>query len=426
MESVKRGSRALLVDLYSVVEKCFLQESEAFTYKTLEVLGPEHEFSVVNDELEALPIVDKIIKDFHGRVVNFVEQQRFTFGKELQLHVMEFKPNAPFKSPVEFEETMQGGVLAIEDFLQRRFHARLLGTGMHPLLKLGETGIWPHRHRQIYEAYSKIFNLKRHGWLNIQSFHLNLPYSNEESALLLCNTLANMCPYLSAISSSSPIYEGRLGDRVDNRLYFYKQNQKEVPSVTGDVIPEYISSFSQYKTNIIGKYSDDLSKAGADKLILNKEWVNSRGVIFRFDRKAVEIRIMDEQECIKSDVALSCFIRAALRGLMNQEPEFLPHTVLVQDLNAIVINGLGASVHHPHGETARRVCEYYYDLAKENATADEKKYLSIVKRRIECGNLSEILRERVEKKSQRMDLREVIIDTYLELAENLARNQPYF
>jgi gamma-glutamyl:cysteine ligase YbdK (ATP-grasp superfamily) len=415
----------LIVALYSIVENSF-SKSGAFTYKTLEVLGPEHEFSIVNVELEALPIVDKIIKDFHGRVVNFVEQPSFTFGKELQLHVMEFKSNAPFKTPVEFEGTMQEAVLTIQDFLQRKFHAHLLGTGMHPLLELDETGIWPHRHRQIYEAYSKIFDLRRHGWLNIQSFHLNLPYSDEESGILLHNTLANICPYLCAISASSPIYEGRLGDGVDNRLYFYTQNQKEIPSVTGDVIPEYTSSFSQYKTNIIGKYSDDLSKAGADKLVLNKEWVNSRGVIFRFDRRAIEIRIMDEQECIKSDVALSCFIRAALRGLMNQDPEFLPHTVLVQDLNAIMMNGLSASVHHPHGETARRVCEYYYNIALGNATADEKKYLPIIQRRIECGNLSEILRERVEKKSQRTDLREAIIDTYSELAESLAKNQPYF
>jgi gamma-glutamyl:cysteine ligase YbdK (ATP-grasp superfamily) len=396
-------------------------------YKTLEVLGPEHEFSIVNDELEALPIVDKIIKDFHGRVANFVKQPSFIFGKELQLHVMEFKPNAPFKTPVEFEETMQKGILTIQDFLQREFHAHLLGAGMHPLLKLNETGIWPHRHRQIYEAYSKIFNLRRHGWLNIQSFHLNLPYSNEEDAILLNNTLANICPYLSAISASSPIYEGKLGEAVDNRLCFYAQNQKEIPSVTGDVIPEYISSFSQYKTNIIGKYSDDLAKAGADKLILNKEWVNSRGVIFRFDRKAIEIRIMDEQECIKSDVALSCFIRATLRGLMKQDPEFLPHKLLVQDLKAIIMDGLSAAVHHPHGETANRVCEYYYhNLALKNATADEKKYLPIILKRIESGNLSEILRDRVKKKSKRTELKEAIIDTYSELAESLAKNQPYF
>ena len=111
---------------------------------------------------------------------------------------------------------------------------------------------------------------------------------------------------------------------------------------------------------------------------------------------------------------------------MNQDPELLPHTVLVQDLSAIMMNGLNASVHHPHGDTARRVCEYYYNLALENATADEKKYLPIIQKRIECGNLSEILRERVLKKSHRTDLKEAIIDTYSELAESLAKNQPYF
>ena len=42
---------------------------------------------------------------------------------------------------------------------------------------------------------------------------------------------------------------------------------------------------------------------------------------------------MDEQECVKSDVALSCFIRAALRGLIAKKAELLPHDVLVKDLN---------------------------------------------------------------------------------------------
>ena len=392
----------------------------------MEVLGPEHEFALVNDELEALPVVDKVIKCFHGRVVNSVELPKFTFGKELQLHVMEFKANSPFESPVEFEETMQEAVLMMQDFLERRFRARLLGTGMHPLLKLDETGIWPHRHRQIYDAYSRVFDLRRHGWLNIQSFHLNLPYSDESSAMVLNNTLANLCPYLSAISASSPVYEGRLHEAVDNRLRLYWENQKEIPSVTGDIIPEYVSSFSQYSKDVIGRYSNDLAKAGADKLILNKEWVNSRGVIFRFDRKAIEIRVMDEQECIKSDVALSCFIRATLRGLMNREPEFLPHHVLVQDLKGVIANGLDAKVHHPHGKSARRVCEYYYNLAQANALEDEKKYLSTVRRRIEFGNLSDILRERVVKRSQRTSFKEAVVDVYSKLADNLAKNQPYF
>ena len=84
----------------------------------------------------------------------------------------------------------------------------------------------------------------------------------------------------------------------------------------------------------------DLESAGADKTLLHREWVNSRGVIFRFDRCALEVRVMDEQECVKSDVALACFVRAALRGLIASNAELLPHDVLVKDLNAVIKDGL--------------------------------------------------------------------------------------
>jgi hemerythrin-like domain-containing protein len=62
----------------------------------------------------------------------------------------------------------------------------------------------------------------------------------------------------------------------------------------------------------------------------------------------------------------------------------------------------------------------------ENATRDEKEYLPIIRRRIELGNLSEILRERVEEKSRGTDFKEAIIEVYSELAQSLERNRPYF
>ena len=389
-------------------------------------MGPEHEFSLVNEELKVLPIVDKVIKDFYGRIVNFVELSDFTFGKELQLHVMEIKANAPFKSPELFEDTIQDAVATLLDFLGKKYHASLLGTGMHPLLRLDETSVWSHRHRKIYQECSKIFNLKQHGWLNIQSFHLNLPYSKEANGVLQHNLLANLCAYLPAISASSPICEGTISPNVDNRLHFYKLNQREVPSITGDIIPEPVSSFAQYREDIIRRYSQDLAKAGAGKAILFKEWVNSRGVIFRFDRSALEVRVMDEQECIKSDVALSCFIRAALRGLMAEKTEPLPHKLLVKDFNAVIAKGLNAKVLHPNGETARQVCRYLFTLASENADDAEKKYLWVIQKRIDNGNLSELIRERILRKAQRTDFKEAVLSVYSTLINCLANNQPYF
>ena len=388
-------------------------------------MGPEHEFSLVNQELKPLPISDKIIKCYHGKIINFVELPSFTFGKEMQLHVMELKANCPFKSPTEFEETMQNGVTTLNGIVKKQ-NAKLLGTGMHPLLQLKDTGIWPHYHKKIYREFAKFFNLNQHGWVNIQSFHLNLPYQTEDDAIQIHNQLANLSTYLPAITASSPIYEGKAGQDIDMRLQFYKINQKEIPTIAAEVIPDYASSFSQYKRGVIGRYSQDLAAAGANKTLQNREWVNSRGVIFRFDRRALEIRIMDEQECIKSDVALSSFIRAALRGMLAMKAELLPHDLLIKDFGRVVKEGLNAFVSSPNGKTARQVCQNYLKLAYEFAEEDEKKYLWIIKKRLENGSLSEIIRNRVLKRSEKTDFHEAVVNVYSTLIKCLSDNEPYF
>jgi len=389
------------------------------------VLGPEHEFSLVNQELKVLPVADKIMKAYCGKIINFIELPSFTFGKEMQLHVMEVKANSPFKSPVQFEETMQNGVSTLSQIVNKQ-GALLLGTGMHPLLKLEDTAIWSHYHRKIYHEYAKIFNLNQHGWLNIQSFHLNFPYQKEADGIQTHNLLANLCAYLPAIAASSPIYEGKAGPDVDNRLQFYKINQREIPSVAGEVIPEYADSFSQYKHGVIGRYTEDLAKAGAGKTLLTREWVNSRGVIFRFDRSALEVRVMDEQECVKSDVALSCFIRATLRGLIALKAELLPHDLLIKDFNAVVKDGLKAHVLNPDGKTARQVCQRYFNLAYEYADEHEKRYLWIIRKRLENGSLSELIRNRVLRRAEKTDFNQAVINVYSTLIKCLSDNEPYF
>jgi len=379
----------------------------------------------VDENLHPLPIVDKVIKSLYGRVVNYVRLSKFTLGKELQSHVAEFKANTPFHSPKVFEETMHEAVVRVSDFLKKRYGAHLLGLGMHPFIRLDDVKVWSHRDRQIYVALSRVFNLAQHGWLNIQSFQLNLPYSDERRAVTLHNALANILPYIPAVSASSPIYESKIGKFVDNRLHFYQINQKEVPSIAGDIVPEYVNSFEEYEKVTIERYSQDLMRANAPKCILYKEWLNSRGAVFRFDRRAIEIRIMDEQECIKSDVALSCFIRASLRGFIRENEQHLPHSLLAEDLRAVIKDGLDAKVQHPKGPTARDVCRYFHKIAEENASKEEKQYLRIVKKRIENGNLSNLILRDVMKKSQKNSFEEAVLNVYSSTTRNLVENKPY-
>jgi gamma-glutamyl:cysteine ligase YbdK (ATP-grasp superfamily) len=397
------------------VEKC--------VYKKLEAIGPEHEFSVVSEEMKPMPIVEEIINEYYGRFRSPLCLPNFAIRREFPLHLVEIKARNPFLSPELFEESMQTAVKSFLDFIDKKYKAQILGTGMHPLLHLEETDTRPND--KIAQEFTKIFPLKRHGWLNIQSFQLNISYSTEEEAVSLHNALVNLCAYLPAISAASPICEGQLTPYDDFRLYNYKIKCLEIPSITGDVVPEYISSISQFKSEVYERYITDLSTSGASVADFT-DYINQRMVVFKSARKAIEIRVMDEQECIKSDVALSCFIRSTIRGLLASNNELIPHKLLVNDYNSIIKNGLEAEVLNPLGKTARRVCESFLNLASEYADEEESKYLWIIEKRIKEGNLSNLIRKRVVNRAQKTTSYEAVVSVYSELAKCTSNNQPYF
>jgi hypothetical protein len=134
---------------------------------------------------------------------------------------------------------------------------------------------------------------------------------------------------------------------------------------------------------------------------------------------------MDEQECIKSDVALACFVRASLRGLIASNAELFPHDLLVKDFNAVVKDGLNARVSNPNGKTARQVCKHFFDLTQKYANDDEKEYLWLVAKRIEEGSLSERIRANVLRRAQKTDFHQAIVDVYSTLIKCLSDNEIY-
>lgn len=364
------------------------------------MLGPEHEFSINNELFEPQPIADKLIKKIRGRVANEAKLKAAVVGKELQKHVIELKPRKPFESLGEFEETMQMGV---EELLSYLDGYKLLGLGMHPLLDLKNAFVWDHRDRKIYEAYDRLFNIRQHGWLNIQSFQLNLSYKNEREAIELHNKLRLLIPFLVAIASSSPICEGKRFF-VDSRIYFYRINQINMPAICNDVIPEKVGSFDEYKA-ILEKIYTELKAKNA--LILCAEWVNSRGVIIRFTRKCLEIKAMDEQECIKSDVAITAFISSVLRCNLDE----LGEIELKAKLEEAMKNGT-----RNLKEDLRKLVKKAY----ESADGEEKKYIRIVEQRVENGSLGERILENLKEFTK-----EEIIRVCERLSKCLERNEVF-
>jgi carboxylate-amine ligase len=157
-------------------------------------------------------------------------------------------------------------------------------------------------------------------------------------------------PILPALCASSPILEGKLTGMMDTRLKYYKENQKRIPTIAGQIIPEPIFSQRKYETDIHDQIKKDIAPFDPES-ILDPIWVNSRGAIARFDRGAIEIRVMDVQECPSADMAIQSLVIAALRSLVNEdnfsydEQREASTEILVGTFNDTMINGMQTEIY---------------------------------------------------------------------------------
>ncbi|MCA9056823.1 MAG: hypothetical protein KDA75_23530, partial [Planctomycetaceae bacterium] len=116
------------------------------------------------------------------------------------------------------------------------------------------------------------------------------------------------------LAASSPLVEERNTGIADNRLAFYRTNAKRIPSVTGAVVPEPVFTREVYERDLLGGLYRDIAPFDPDGL-LQEEWLNARGAIARFDRMAIEIRVLDVQECPSADLAIVALTTAVVKAL---------------------------------------------------------------------------------------------------------------
>ena len=191
-------------------------------------IGTEHEFSVNDQNFNPQPVSDQIIKKICGRVENEILFGDVKLGKELQKTVLEFIPRRPGNDLAPLEHQLCHGIQKFTTIFGDTY--RLLGLGMHPTLTLDKTAVWDYDEGEYYDVYDRLFNIRQHGWLNIQALQINLSYTGERDMIDLYNRIRVLLPYLVAVTASSPVVEGRLTGNADNRLIFYQENQKEIHS----------------------------------------------------------------------------------------------------------------------------------------------------------------------------------------------------
>lgn len=285
--------------------------------------GVELEYMIVDSAtLSVLPVSDQILKTAAGSIVSEVELGKINWSNELVLHVIELKTNGPAGSLDGLPGLFQRHVTKVNAFLEP-LGGRLMPGGMHPWMDpLRETRLWPHEFNPVYDTYDRIFDCRGHGWSNLQSLHLNLPFCGDDEFGRLHAAVRLLLPILPALAASSPVLDGRPNGILDNRLERYRRNQARVPSIAGDIIPEPVFDKESYHREILARIYRDVAPFDPEGIIQH-EWLNSRGAIARFERSTVEIRLLDVQECPLADLAICWLIVEVLKRLVDEQ--WLPY-----------------------------------------------------------------------------------------------------
>ena len=302
------------------------------------------------DSLSVAPGADTLLAAAAGEVTAEYARGDFAWNNELARHVIEFKTNGPRRELAPLATGFAAEV-AFANGLLAEHGLRLMPTGMHPWMDpVTELQLWQHEDREIYAAFDRIFSCRGHGWANLQSMHLNLPFADDAEFGRLHAAIRFLLPLMPGLCASTPIMDGQVTGTRDNRLAVYRHNCARVPSVTGAVIPEPVYTIGAYHEEILGRIYRDL-EALDPRGILREEWVNARGAIARFDRMALEIRVLDTQECPAADIACAQLIVAALRLLAEERWSDLaglqswPTEVLARGLNAIIETAERTRIH---------------------------------------------------------------------------------
>ncbi|MBS1189789.1 MAG: hypothetical protein H6R10_1581 [Rhodocyclaceae bacterium] len=275
--------------------------------------GIESEYMIVDrDSLDVRPLADELLRAAAGEDASDVPRGPMGWSNELALHVFEIKNRVPQAGLEGLAANLQAEVRAANALLAP-VSARLMPGGMHPWMDPAkEARLWSRQQAELYAAYDRIFDCRRHGWVNIQSIHLNLPFGNDLEFARLHAAARLVLPLLPALAASSPFAEGRFTGFMDYRLEVYRSHQMRVPATMGVVIPDSIASPADYRAQVLLPMYRQIAPHDPEGL-LQHEWLNARGLIPRFERSALEIRLLDTQECPLADCAIVAAVTALVR-----------------------------------------------------------------------------------------------------------------
>ncbi|MFD0932280.1 glutamate-cysteine ligase family protein [Psychroflexus salinarum] len=401
-------------------------------YHLFEVFGIELEYMLVNTTTgEIQPAVDELMKLKTGNIVSDVDNGPIEWSNELAAHVIELKTNGPTKDLDALDHKFHENIIEINDLLKTKTLC-LWPTASHPFMNPElEMKLWQHSYSEVYTLYNRIFDCRGHGWSNVQSMHINLPFYDNSEFEKLHAAIRILLPILPALSASSPILDSKYLGIKDSRMKLYLTNQQQIPEMTGKVIPEQVFSYETYKTKIFDPINAAIAPFDKDK-ILEHHFLNSRGAIARFDRNAIEIRVLDLQECALADVAIASFVVEVLKDLINEnystldEQKTWHEDTLFEILNQSIEHAEEAFIHNKAylkllgiESESMAIKDIFIHLFKNVSTRMNIRHAKAIELILEHGSLSTRILKAINGDFSKVN----IIKIYQRLGDQLTKNE---
>ena len=394
--------------------------------------GIELEYMIVDaGTLSVQPIADRLLQSA-DEVVPEIRRGAMGWSNELVLHLLEVKNRVPLPHIEPLLAAFRTEVAEIDRRLSA-FGARLMPGAMHPWMDPAvETRLWPHAGAPIYRSYDRIFNACSHGWANLQSMHLNLPFDGDAEFARVHAAARLVLPILPALAASSPIAEGTDTGFLDTRMEAYRTHTARVPSAAGAIVPDTAWSRDGYAEEVLEPMYRDIAQWDP-QAVLQEEWLNARGLIPRFDRSAVEIRVIDTQECPEADLAIAALAAAVVQALYESRwaplaaQQLLPTAQLADTLWRCVRDGERAVVDDRDllacfgFQGARCEARELWQHLAAMTLADDAPFRPWLDRLLADGPLARRILRALDGDLRRARLREV----YAELCDCLARGRMF-
>ncbi len=322
------------------------------------------------------PRVDQLLARANGGPVGEHRDGSIEWSGSLAAHVLEIRTPEFVGELSELTGAMDSTIHRLNAHC-KELGAALLPVAMHPWMNPGrEAELWGHDLAPVYRAFDRLFDCRRHGWANVQGVRLGFAFEGPLEFGRLLRAVRAVLPWIPALAAASPFEEGRATGIADKRLVHARHRADRIPELVGEVIPEPVYDQAAYREEILQPIARHLAELDSEGALFDREWINGRGAIARFDRSTIQIGLIDAQESGMACLAISDAVASAVKILLEERfatlPDIgaLPRAELVAQLGACVGRAELAPILHPRlarvlgadgattaGELWRRVLE---------------------------------------------------------------------